>query len=438
MIQVSGSTKRRFPMKKAIMAIALIAFSALSGGNAAVTTVGATPLIAVELFARNEKVIPLSFALGDYLCIHVKPPEILVRNISREAVALQQVSIAGKSNGREVARFTIYENQIAELMTAQSKQINAYMSALDNAEKSSRLRRIHGEPVVLEARYYEGHILPPSAYALLGLADALLFFYEGSSIVDSLEIVVVAKGAGGSTSSAVLALPYTPYVCRGEYHFPIGGSCVVGNVPFGPGHRFGNSQEFAIDILDIQRNDDGSFSTSRVPSPMVIMGSDKASDYYIYGRAVKAMAAGTVLEVSDRYPDEFGSNPQEPFEKRKERLKQYLVEKGMNAESVPSGNYILIDHGNGEYARYCHLRQEILVKVGDQVKQGDKIGYVGNSGQSMEPHLHLELLDSPDINRANGLPIVFCNLNLARALESPSFGDKNSLVFSEFIFVFSD
>jgi hypothetical protein len=56
----------------------------------------------------------------------------------------------------------------------------------------------------------------------------------------------------------------------------------------------------------------------------------------------------------------------------------------------------------------------------------------------MEPHLHLELLDSADYLTANGLPIVFSNLNLARALESPSFGEKNSLVFSEFIFVFSD
>jgi hypothetical protein len=39
-----------------------------------------------------------------------------------------------------------------------------------------------------------------------------------------------------------------------------------------------NGQEFAIDILDIRWNDDGSFSTWRLPSPRVIMGSDKTSD----------------------------------------------------------------------------------------------------------------------------------------------------------------
>jgi len=66
------------------------------------------------------------------------------------------------------------------------------------------------------------------------------------------------------------------------------------------------------------------------------------------------------------------------------------------------------------------------------------IGSIGNSGQSMDPHLHLELLDAPDIDTANGLPIVFVNPNPVRALESPSVGDRNSLVYSGFIFSFSD
>jgi murein DD-endopeptidase MepM/ murein hydrolase activator NlpD len=145
-----------------------------------------------------------------------------------------------------------------------------------------------------------------------------------------------------------------------------------------------------------------------------------------------------VLEVSDRYPDEFASNPQEHFSKRIERLKQHLIEKGVGSDNIQGGNYVFIDHENGEYARYCHLLEEIPVKAGDRVAQGDVIGYVGNSGQSMEPHLHLELLDSPDIYTANGLPIVFSNLDLSRALDSPSFGEKNSFAFSEFIFVFSD
>jgi hypothetical protein len=253
-------------MKKMIVVIALLVLGAVLMGAAAATMKGVAPLLTIEMFARNEKVIPLSYEHGDYKCIHVKPPEILVRNISGKAVTLKRASIVGKSDGREVARFTIHEDRIGELMAAENKKINKYMSALDDADMAYRLRRIHGEPAVMEAGYHEGHALPPSAYACLGLTDALFFFYEGTSVVDALEIVVEAEGAGGAASSVVCDLPYTPYTCQGEYHFPIEGACMVGSIPFGHSHRFANGQEFAIDILDIRRNDDAAARCG--PSPM--------------------------------------------------------------------------------------------------------------------------------------------------------------------------
>jgi len=398
----------------------------------------AAAVLAMEMFAHNEKVIPLAYDHRDYHCLHVKPPEVLIRNTSNGKVTLTVAGIIGRSDGREVARFVIYEDQISALMPAANKKLNEYLSAPDDPETSERLRRIHGEPAVLEADYCEGHELPPSGYTCLGLAEAFYFFYEGTAVVDALELFVEADDAQGRSSVVTIKLPYVPYTCRNEYLFPIAGACVVGSIPFGHSHRFANGQEFAIDILDIRRLDDGSFSTSRGASPMVIMGSDKAADYWIFGRPVRAIADGVVLEVDNRYPDEFASNPREDFNARNEQLKQHLIEQGADPGSIPGGNYVFIDHGNGEYARYCHLRENIPVKAGDQVKRGDVIGYVGNSGQSMEPHLHLELLDSPDIPTANGLPFAFGNLDLSRALDSPSFGARNSFVFSEFIFVISD
>jgi len=54
------------------------------------------------------------------------------------------------------------------------------------------------------------------------------------------------------------------------------------------------------------------------------------------------------------------------------------------------GNCIVIDHGFGFVSRYAHL-SGFKVKEGDEVKKGDLIGLVGNSGRSTGPHLHYEI-----------------------------------------------
>jgi murein DD-endopeptidase MepM/ murein hydrolase activator NlpD len=54
------------------------------------------------------------------------------------------------------------------------------------------------------------------------------------------------------------------------------------------------------------------------------------------------------------------------------------------------GNMIEIDHGNGLATRYAHLAKR-LVKVGDVVLRGMKIGEVGTTGRSTGPHLHFEV-----------------------------------------------
>jgi murein DD-endopeptidase MepM/ murein hydrolase activator NlpD len=54
------------------------------------------------------------------------------------------------------------------------------------------------------------------------------------------------------------------------------------------------------------------------------------------------------------------------------------------------GRWILIDHGFDYATMYAHL-SGFNVKIGDQVKRGQVIGYVGNSGTSTGPHLHYEV-----------------------------------------------
>jgi murein DD-endopeptidase MepM/ murein hydrolase activator NlpD len=72
------------------------------------------------------------------------------------------------------------------------------------------------------------------------------------------------------------------------------------------------------------------------------------------------------------------------------------------------GNHVIIDHGNKEITLYAHLRKgSTRVKVGEDVLTGDPLGACGNSGGSTGPHLHFQLMDNVDIDKANGLPLVF-------------------------------
>ncbi len=59
--------------------------------------------------------------------------------------------------------------------------------------------------------------------------------------------------------------------------------------------------------------------------------------------------------------------------------------------STNSGNYILINHGYGYKTYYGHLSKRV-VKRGDKVERGDKIGEVGNTGRNTTAeHLHYEV-----------------------------------------------
>jgi murein DD-endopeptidase MepM/ murein hydrolase activator NlpD len=52
-----------------------------------------------------------------------------------------------------------------------------------------------------------------------------------------------------------------------------------------------------------------------------------------------------------------------------------------------SGNFIILDHGQGLNSSYLHLSKK-LVKEGDRVSKGQKIGEIGTTGRSTGPHLH--------------------------------------------------
>lgn len=73
------------------------------------------------------------------------------------------------------------------------------------------------------------------------------------------------------------------------------------------------------------------------------------------------------------------------------------------------GNMVKIDHGNGYQTRYLHLAYKtVKVNVGDRVKKGEVIGYMGNTGNSFGGHLHFEVMK----NGTQIDPTKYLNANL--------------------------
>ena len=94
------------------------------------------------------------------------------------------------------------------------------------------------------------------------------------------------------------------------------------------------------------------------------------SSYAIYGREVLAVADAVVAAVIDGLPDQPpGKMPMD-----------IAIEEA-------DGNSIVLDLGSRRYALYAHLRAgSITVKPGDNVKRGQTIAHVGNSGNTLAPH----------------------------------------------------
>lgn len=92
------------------------------------------------------------------------------------------------------------------------------------------------------------------------------------------------------------------------------------------------------------------------------------------GVPVMAMADGTVLRSRDGEPD---------------RLVQTEADRAAVADKE-CGNGMIVDLGGGIEVQYCHMRQaSLVVKPGEAVKRGQKLGEVGASGLAQFPHVHV-------------------------------------------------
>lgn len=122
-----------------------------------------------------------------------------------------------------------------------------------------------------------------------------------------------------------------------------------------------------------------------------------------FGRAVTAPIDGRVVEVHD-------SSVDHPAYRGFPSV-GYALTQGRRIAAgwlALAGNHVMIETPAGVIVALCHLRQHsVSLEVGDQVRVGDLCGECGNSGNSTEPHLHLQAIDSLDIRKARAVPITF-------------------------------
>ncbi len=110
--------------------------------------------------------------------------------------------------------------------------------------------------------------------------------------------------------------------------------------------------------------------------------------YAIYAQPVLAVADARVASISDGLPEQTPGHYPEAI-----------------APAEADGNAIVLDLGGGNYALYAHLQPgSLMVHVGDTVQRGQVLARVGNSGNSVAPHLHFQVMDSASSLAANGLP----------------------------------
>jgi hypothetical protein len=117
-------------------------------------------------------------------------------------------------------------------------------------------------------------------------------------------------------------------------------------------------------------------------------GDGKAlTDYPCYGSPILAPADGSIVELFSDAPD---NKPGEP-------LPQPFL-----------GNHLVLQTAPDAFLYLGYLKQDSLtVKLGEQVKRGQKLAECGNSGTASYPQVHVHLQHSKEFPIAEGLPLRF-------------------------------
>lgn len=96
------------------------------------------------------------------------------------------------------------------------------------------------------------------------------------------------------------------------------------------------------------------------------------------------------------------------------KTKDHFNKGGRNKKYRNFANLIIIEHADGTFAQYVHLKKNgVLVKEGERVKKGQVIGFSGNTGMSTEPHLHFAVY-KPTKNGLVSVPYILDSIPTKR------------------------
>jgi peptidase M23-like protein len=128
----------------------------------------------------------------------------------------------------------------------------------------------------------------------------------------------------------------------------------------------------------------------------------KKENWYVFGRSVYAPAGGVVVDIKNDVPDNYYLG---------KAIKLANMSKQMDPYGL--GNYVLIDHGNGQFSLMQHLEKgSILPGIGESVKGGQPIAKVGLSGNTTYPHLRIAMMNGANGLTAAGVPAYYGNYKL--------------------------
>jgi hypothetical protein len=190
--------------------------------------------------------------------------------------------------------------------------------------------------------------------------------------------------------AVVLSLPFRgPWLVRNS---------PARRVPSHGADLFG--ERYAIDFIgvDERRRTAGRFDGR------TIFGTEPPERFVAFGRLILAPATGVVVQTHDGEPDHRARRS--PLALVPYALTQAArVREGVRAIA---GNHVVIQVAERRFVALVHLKAaSVRVAAGDLVEVGQEIAACGNSGNSTQPHVHLQVMDSADLAVARGVPAEF-------------------------------